>query len=243
MMIWFDIDETLLDQRRAETFAAQSFLREFGPLLGKEYTVAELGRYWRSLRERHSPAYFAGKISFQERRRRRIRELFPDGAALSDRQADERFQVFFEVYRQHWSLFPDVLPCLRRLQHLRLGVLSNGKRAQQVEKLERTGIDRCFEAIVTSEQLGCAKPDPLLFQSACAEAGVETSSAVYVGDRLDNDARAACRAGLRGVWLDRRNVGGADIEVVCELTQFSELVAGRARLPTAPPAAITSNEE
>ena len=54
-----------------------------------------------------------------------------------------------------------------------------------------------------------AKPDPDAFTAACARLAVAPQAAVYVGDRLDVDARAATAAGLRGVWLDRTGDGAA----------------------------------
>ncbi len=52
--------------------------------------------------------------------------------------------------------------------------------------------------------MGVAKPDARIFEVACSEFGVRPEQAVYVGDRLRTDAIGAARAGLTGVWLNRR---------------------------------------
>lgn len=76
-------------------------------------------------------------------------------------------------------------------------------QAQQEAKVARTGLGRYLDVVLTSGELGVAKPDPRIFDLACRHLGVPPKRAVYVGDRLDVDALAATTAGLRGVWLNR----------------------------------------
>lgn len=98
------------------------------------------------------------------------------------------------------------MPAPRR-QLAPVAVLSNGDQEQQEDKVIRTGLDRYIDAVLASGQLGVAKPDPRAFAAACSRLTVPPEAAVYVGDRLDVDAVAASRAGLRGIWLNR---GGSE---------------------------------
>src|SRR5947209_15675564 len=121
MVIFFDIDETLVNQRHAEAVAGEHFLKVYGPLLPQSYNVSGFCRLWRALREKHAPPFWRGLIPCQEQRRRRIRELFRAREPhLDDAEADTRFAFYREHYRGAWSLFDDVLPCLRALSPLRL---------------------------------------------------------------------------------------------------------------------------
>jgi putative hydrolase of the HAD superfamily len=220
-MIFFDIDETLLNQRHAEAAAAGRFLKTFGPLLPDYFTVPAFCLRWRLLREEHLPPFLSGAISFQEHRRRRIRELFIDGASLTDRQADERFNVFLHEYRRAWRLFDDVLECLEALRGKPLGVLSNGNSEQQRQKLRQTGIAERFSSIIISEDLGIAKPGREFFLAACRLTGFAPQECIYVGDRLDSDARGSRGAGMRGIWLDRwRCEAPADVDVIHSLAEL-----------------------
>ena len=58
---------------------------------------------------------------------------------------------------------------------------------------------------------GAAERVAALFEHACRLAGRAPADCLYIGDRLDTDARAARRAGLRGVFLDRNGVGAEDV--------------------------------
>jgi putative hydrolase of the HAD superfamily len=69
--------------------------------------------------------------------------------------------------------------------------------------LEILGIAARFSVVVTSEAVGVAKPDPRIFTLACHTAAAHPTQCVYVGDRLETDARAAHQAGWTGIWLNR----------------------------------------
>ncbi len=75
--------------------------------------------------------------------------------------------------------------------------------------------------LITSQELGVAKPAAAALAAACEAFGLPPSEVVYVGDRLDVDAQAACDAGLRGIWLNRRGaVAATAVETVCSLHEL-----------------------
>ncbi|MCX5976807.1 MAG: HAD family hydrolase [Coprothermobacterota bacterium] len=59
----------------------------------------------------------------------------------------------------------------------------------------------CLRAILISEEIGLAKPDPRFFERLLRVAGRASERAVMVGDRIDNDIIPAKRMGLRTIWL------------------------------------------
>jgi putative hydrolase of the HAD superfamily len=222
MMIFFDIDQTLIDQRKAEAAAARELLTVYHDSLGVNYSVASFCRTWDFLRDKHARAFFAGVITSQEQRRLRVRELFGRvGREFSDREADDCFALYERHYRRHWTLFDDVLPCLQGLSQHRIGIISNGSAEQQKRKLAQTGIAAFFAVTVVSQEVGAAKPHPDIFRAACRMAGCVAEQAIYVGDRLHVDALASQAAGMRGVWLDRRRTQrSAAVQVVSSLTEL-----------------------
>lgn len=211
----FDLDGTLVDHDGA--------LRQglIGWLTSKELATEDqcaggLVALWDEVAERLFPAFRSGEITFQEQRRRRLREFLPHLDMRVDRLDDAALDLIFEDYLEHyesaWSAFDDVIPCLASLHGLRVAVLSNGDQAQQEDKLRRTGLDGRFEIIMTSSALGAAKPDPEAFRLACERLSADPATVTYVGDRLDVDAKAATAAGLRGVWLNRQARNGGDYQ-------------------------------
>lgn len=202
----FDLDGTLVDHEGA---ARQGVVRWLtGEKLATQQQCNErLVALWDEVAERHFLAFRAGAVTFQEQRRRRLRDFLPHvglaGQDMDDSALDGRFEQYLRHYEAAWRPYDDALPALESLRGTRLAVLSNGDQTQQEDKLRRTGLDRHFEAVLTSSSLGAAKPNPEAFRLACARLDAHPATVVYVGDNLDVDARAATAAGLLGVWLDR----------------------------------------
>ena len=63
------------------------------------------------------------------------------------------------------------------------------------EQLEAVGLDHLFELVLTSAEVGAAKPDPKLFVEATARLGVEPARTVHVGDG-EGDREGAEAGGL-----------------------------------------------
>ena len=205
-VVLFDIDGTLVDHDGALRDAVCRWLTG-GHLATQEQCDEGLVALWDDVAERHFPAFRAGEISFQEQRRRRLREFLPHLHVRAERMGDQELDAIFGNYLTHyegaWRAYDDVVPCLSALLGVRLAVLSNGDQSQQADKLRRTGLATYFEAVLTSGELGAAKPYPDAFHRACQRLRAEPRRVLYVGDRLDVDARAASAAGLSGVWLNR----------------------------------------
>ena len=197
MIIFFDIDDTLVDHGSAVRAAVEALHRS----VVVNISLEEFFLVWTGALKRHFDRYLAGELSYEAQRRARVRDAIDP--TLSDETADRIFSTYLASYEANWSLFPDVRPCLERLNSYRLGVISNGETVQQRLKLARTGIADRFESIVISEESGCAKPNAAIFHRACSMAGESPERSVYVGDLYDVDAVAARNAGLVGVWLDR----------------------------------------
>jgi putative hydrolase of the HAD superfamily len=61
-----------------------------------------------------------------------------------------------------------------------------------------------FDAFAISEEIGCEKPDPRMFQAALAALQIAPSDygrVLMVGNRLYRDVRGANDLGLRSVWF------------------------------------------
>ncbi len=72
--------------------------------------------------------------------------------------------------------------------------------------LERVGLSSYFHLILTSHELGAAKPDPAFFEAVLALYNTVPHRAVMVGDNFRTDIVGAKYAGLWAVWY---NPGGA----------------------------------
>jgi putative hydrolase of the HAD superfamily len=231
MVVFFDIDGTLLDHDHAERSGATAFFRMHRGLFPQtEESFADL---WQATAARHLSRYLANELTFNEQRRARIRDLFAlIHGNLGDEACDAIFAMYLRSYERSWIAFADVMPCLDRLEGCVLGVISNGDHEQQTRKLAAIGLEGRFPIVVTSGQVGYAKPRAEIFQEACRRAGRAPAECLYVGDLLDTDARGSRDAGLAGVWLDRKNTGAHTdrLHTIRTLDALPKLVADLAEL-------------
>ena len=178
-MIFFDIDGTLVDHKGAERAAALAFQKEHAVVFPEQSD--EFIRRWKAVADKQLRRYFAGEVSFQEQRRARLRELFAVHSDLTDDEANDLFSGYLKRYEEHWSLYPDVLPCFAKLEGQRLGIISNGD-SQQRDKLRKLRIAERFSVVLISGDINCSKPDAGMFHTACKAAHENSETCVYVGD-------------------------------------------------------------
>lgn len=201
-MIFFDLDNTLLDHDYSAEAGAAKFQDHFADRF-KEPRDAFVAR-WNEVAERHYEKHDTGRqMTLWGQRRSRMRELF--GEELSDQEADRRFRVYLDVYEGSWRLYPDTMPCLEALRGHRFGIITNGHGDQQRAKLASTGLSHWFVPMVASMEIGFAKPDKEIFLEAALRAEVDVKDCIYVGDRLTTDAIAGSQAGMKGIWLNRQS--------------------------------------
>ncbi|WP_238547166.1 HAD family hydrolase [Actinoplanes friuliensis] len=213
--VLLDLDGTLMDHDRA----ADAGLRAWLPSLGLEATDAEVAR-WIALQEPHLAAWRAGRISFAEQRRRRLRDFL--GTDGSDAELDAVFAGYLAHYERGWRIYDDVADALAVIAEagLRTAVLTNGARTQQLRKLAAIGLGH-LDPVFTVDDLGVAKPHPDAFRRACSRWGLAPGEVLSVGDNHELDVLGARAAGLRAVHLDRLG-GSTETARVASLTELKD---------------------
>jgi putative hydrolase of the HAD superfamily len=121
--------------------------------------------------------------------------------------------------------YPDVLPALAELRArgLTLVVASNWDCSLS-EWLRPAGVLELVDGVVTSAEVGAAKPSPRVFERALAVAGVEPGEALHAGDKVDNDVEGAAAAGVRAVLVQREGTPPLGVEAIGSLSELAALL-------------------
>jgi putative hydrolase of the HAD superfamily len=124
-----------------------------------------------------------------------------------------------------FSPYPDVLPALAELRDrgLTLVVASNWD-CSLPDWLRPAGILELVDGVVTSAEVGAAKPNPRVFERALAIAGVEPAEALHAGDKLDNDVQGAAAAGVRSVLVRRDGRPPPGVDAIGSLSELPALL-------------------
>ncbi|MBU8932549.1 MAG: HAD family hydrolase [candidate division Zixibacteria bacterium] len=136
---------------------------------------------------------------------RRIGRLCRDiRLEVSKTDLSQAAQVSIEAWHQYISLDPNSIPLLSQLSNNRiLALISNFDYPPQVYvMLSKFGLDKFFDVVVISGEVGISKPDPGIFDLALQRTDADPVDTVYVGDTL-NDVSGALASGLRPILIDR----------------------------------------
>jgi putative hydrolase of the HAD superfamily len=218
--VCLDVDDTLVDY----SGASRAALRR---MVGHD----RAWRLWEQVTDENVARVIAGECDGDAVRWQRTQEFFAClGEAVSDAEARRREDDRSAAMRAAWALFDDVAPCLEWLAAVgvRIAVVTNASGGHQRVKLANLGVAGFVDEVVIAGELGVAKPDPVIFHTACDRLGCAPDEVVHVGDRLDLDAIGARDAGLAGVWLNRTGpVEGtlpAGVSMITSLDTLPELL-------------------
>ncbi|MEM2057998.1 MAG: HAD family hydrolase, partial [Thermoproteota archaeon] len=122
--------------------------------------------------------------------------------------------AYYQAWVSHLKLSPEVREVLAALRgRFRLGVISNGPSDIQRYKLKLFDLEREFDPIVISGEVGVAKPDPAIFRRALELARVSPPEALYVGDSPVYDIVGAKGVGMQMVWVNRNGLLIENLEI------------------------------
>jgi len=204
-LLFFDLDDTLLDHTGAEARAQRETFAAFGTLFGSLAFADWLGAY-RGSNALLWAAYGRAEIGREELHRRRFADPL-SSFGLDAGAAEEVGAAYLERYRRSWRLNEGAEELLAAAAELgEVGVLSNGFRELQRAKIARFELERWVRHVVLSEEVGAMKPARAIFdaavRAACGEGGADGRRKLYLGDHFETDVLGARAAGWFPVYFN-----------------------------------------
>lgn len=204
----FDVDDTLYDQRVPFVAALKSLM----PTVD-----ADINQLFQAYRCQSASVYAkvaAGHWSHEEMAVKRLNHaLHQQGLAPVSTETAVDFERAYATGLQRIQLFPGLPTALDQLKdQFQLGIITNGKTQHQLDKVMQLQMHRWIdrEAIITSEEVGLAKPDPQIFTLMNHRLNLRASEVAYVGDCYGMDVKGAKQAGWHAFWFNHRNLETPD---------------------------------
>lgn len=121
----------------------------------------------------------------------------------SDLRVKTAVNAFFEDYLDALKLNPCADRLLAQLpKQLKIGLVSNFTYAPVIyAALRKLRINKFFNAVLVSQDVGWRKPNPNIFQEALKRLGARADETIYVGDSPLEDIRGAARTGMKTVFV------------------------------------------
>ncbi len=118
-------------------------------------------------------------------------------ASTYAREAEDRYRLFGDTV--------ETLDWLRSRGY-RLGLITNGHREPQREKIARFALEPHFDVVVIEGEFGAGKPEAAVFRHALSATRTEAEEAWHVGDNQYADIGGAQSVGIHAVWIHRDRV-------------------------------------
>ncbi|KAL0110579.1 hypothetical protein PUN28_013873 [Cardiocondyla obscurior] len=232
--IFFDLDNTLVETRRADSQTCRKLTEE----LTLEYGIPE-----------DASAKITATYLKQFRK-------CPDNATLTldawrtvlwSKALGHKYSHLAKKVYERWlylryyymTLTPSTVSMLRqfRKKYL-LGLITNGPSNAQREKIYKLSLEQYFDVILVSGDLPWEKPEAEIFQKACCFLNVRPEECIMVGDKLETDILGGIEAGFYGtVWIptsDKPRLAEDDPKPDFTIRHVTELLRILERGPNAP---------
>lgn len=184
MAVLFDLDGTILGSYRDKNEVRNECVRKYG--------VQEIDKekYFEVLNE----VLHNSKVEDREPIFRR----FIGDEELSGIVAEE----YEERSLENVFVYPDAEEVLPKIKSKK-GIVTNGPRLTQWGKIRKFELEKYFDSIVVSGEVGKSKPGKEIFQIALRSLKAAPGESLYVGNVPHLDVKGAENAGLVSVLIDR----------------------------------------
>ena len=145
---------------------------------------------------------------------------------LGINEDDELIEDLMSAYVEtcNFQLYPDTVPVLEKLTNngVIMGVISDAWPSLH-NKYVSLGIRHYFKSFTISAELGCCKPNELIYRKATDEIGIPPKNLLFVDNDLDN-VKASIRLGMNGIIILRSKVASiGEVPYVRELAEILDI--------------------
>lgn len=196
--ILWDVDQTLLDFQRSESYAVRYCFEQFGLTASDEivrlYSEINTG-FWKRIER--------GEINKKEALVERFRSLFKH-VGIRNIDAAEFQELYAEALGSVYYFQDNSYELVKKLKgKYRQYLVTNGISCTQRKKLALSGFDQLAEDIFVSEEIGAPKPQKEYFEKCFAKIpDFCKDNTIIVGDSLSSDMLGGNRMGIATCWYN-----------------------------------------
>ena len=230
-LLW-DIDGTILNFKAAENLAIKALFKKYN--LGE--CSDEMIEDYSKINDRYWQALERGEMTKPEILVGRFKEFFESIGV--DTEVAEDFNADYQVTLGDYVVFEDGAVELLETEKkalnddgsrkFRLIAVTNGTKIAQEKKLKTSGLDKIFDAVYISEDVGIEKPNKGYFDEVFLSEGItDKSEAVIIGDSLTSDILGGNNAGIDTIWYNpsgKQNDKGVKVtRIISKLSEMADL--------------------
>lgn len=217
----FDLDHTLLDSEASEREAYVRTMAAIG--------LADADRHFEryvAINQQMWRAVEAGTLRPDDVRARRFEQFGTELGVDADPVA--MAEEFVHGLGEHGELYDGAREVLDALAgRVRMALVTNGLSEVQRARIERLDLERYFDAVVISSEVGVTKPRREIFDLTFERLGSpDPAGAVMIGDSLGSDIRGGRDYGIATCWYNPHGaIAAPDDAPTHEVRRLSEILS------------------
>ena len=218
--LFLDLDDTILDFRKAEYVAIGKTIGDFGV-----EPTDEVRKLYHEINKWHWEQLELGTLTREEVLVNRFGVLFEKLGKTVDAVACARAYEK-NLSQGHWFL-PGAEEAVDALsKKYRLFLASNGTASVQKGRMTSANLYRFFETVFVSQEIGHNKPSKAYFDACFSTIpGFDKEKAMIVGDSLSSDIKGGINAGIKTVWVNPDHKDCGEIKPDYEIEYLYQLEA------------------
>ena len=218
--LFLDLDDTILDFRKAEYVAIGKTIGDFGV-----EPTDEVRKLYHEINKWHWEQLELGTLTREEVLVNRFGVLFEKLGKTVDAVACARAYEK-NLSQGHWFL-PGAEEAVDALsKKYRLFLASNGTASVQKGRMTSANLYRFFETVFVSQEIGHNKPSKEYFDACFSTIpGFDKEKAMIVGDSLSSDIKGGINAGIKTVWVNPDHKDCGEIKPDYEIEYLYQLEA------------------
>lgn len=221
-IILWDLDGTLLDFPKSESYAISYCFAKFGLVISEEiiHSYAAINdRFWKRLER--------GEINRDVVLLGRFEELFRT-FGIGNVDAGEFQSEYREALGSVYYFLDEADTFCKHLsKEYRQYIVTNGIAYTQTKKLKLSGLDKIMDGIFISEEIGYPKPMKEFFTACTGKIPrYQQEKTIIVGDSLTSDMLGGNHAGIATCWYNPNGLqNNTDVTIDYEIKKLQELEA------------------
>lgn len=196
--VYFDLDGTLLDHKRAEQHALHDIYHHFDLFNGTD--ANQLVQVYQAINSEQWKLYSQHKVTRDQLQRNRFEQTLCE-LGLDASRYEEVGRQYMDFYQNHWQWIDGAQSAFKSIkQKFDVGILTNGFADTQKKKFEQFNLYEQASHLVISEEVGAMKPHPSVFKFATEQTGLDAGQILYIGDSYSSDVVGGTEFGWQVAW-------------------------------------------
>ena len=137
----------------------------------------------------------------------------------------------FSIYNVYWDCFlASIIPFrgvseLMRRYNGDVCFVTDLTAHIQFRKIEKLGLNRYCDKLVTSEEAGKEKPHPYIFMLALNKLNMQAHQVCMIGDSFKKDIMGSSHLGITSIWLNtQESIQTYNKNTIQEVRSFNEVL-------------------